>query len=208
MSGNAKAVDRGRPSELARAKLGTKVKAAITQANLQRTDSIAINALLTDIRTRLLNHTKTNGVLAIGTTSAAEIKVTNAVDYVAAGVLGTLAAAEYAFTATTHDITADAGTVQEAVYLLSVDGAGSVTVTKGTTATGAGNAVVPATPTDEAPLGYLRLAVAAGATDFDATSDLLSAGHLTDTYVNLSFDTVGLAAAVSDSVGAALTNLR
>ncbi|KKL93229.1 hypothetical protein LCGC14_1876820, partial [marine sediment metagenome] len=37
------------------------------------------------------------------------------------------------------------------------------------------------------PIGYLRLAVAAGATDFDATSDDLSDGHLTDTFYSIGF---------------------
>lgn len=139
------------------------------------------------IDTQLKHMCLGNPLLVIGSVSKKEIKATNAVDYLIAGKAYTLAAAEHAFTATTHDITAVAGSIQEAVYLLSVDSAGTVTVTMGDVATGSGNAVIPATPDDEAAIGYLRLAVAAGATDFDATSDDLDAAHLTDTYVNLGY---------------------
>jgi len=133
--------------------------------------------------------------LAIGSGSKAKVLIANTITYVIDGVLYQKTTAEIAFTATTHDIAADAGSVQEAVYLYSVDSAGTVTVTKSPTATGAGNAAIPATPAGDAPLGYLRLAVAAGATDFDASSDLLDAAHLTDTYVNLATNpTDGLAA--------------
>jgi hypothetical protein len=124
--------------------------------------------------------------LAIGTVSAAEVKIANTVTYLNKGVFKSKTTAEVAFTATTHDITAVAGSVQEAVYLISLQADGTPIITKGATATGAGNAVIPSTPAGETAIGYLRLAVAAGSTDFDATSDDLSAAHLTDTYVDFS----------------------
>ena len=124
--------------------------------------------------------------LVIGSGDASKIKITNTVVFLNKGVFKSKATAETVFTATTHDITAVAGSVQEAVYLVSLQADGTVIITKGTTATGAGNAVIPDTPAGETAIGYLRLAVAAGSTDFDATSDDLSAGHLTDTYVDLS----------------------
>lgn len=130
--------------------------------------------------------------LAIGSTSAAKVKITNATQIIVNGVGATVSAAEVAFTATTHDITADASAVQEAVYLLSADSAGTVTITKGTTASGAGKALIPATPAGETAIGYVRIAVEVGATDFDATTDLLSASHLTDTYVDLGGNVEGL----------------
>lgn len=90
-----------------------------------------------------------------------------------------------AFTATTHDITANSASVQEAVYVFSTDSSGSITVTKGDTASGAGNANYPTTPAGETCFGAVRIAVAAGSTDFNATTDLLSDGHLTVTYYDL-----------------------
>ncbi len=124
--------------------------------------------------------------LVIGSSDASTIKITNTVVFLNKGVFKSKSTAETAFTATTHDITALAGSIQEAVYLVSLQADGTGIITKGTTATGAGNAVIPDTPAGETAVGYLRLAVAAGSTDFDATSDDLSAGHLTDTYVDYS----------------------
>lgn len=124
--------------------------------------------------------------LTIGSGDASKIKITNTVVFLNKGVFKSKSTAETVFTATIHDITAVSGSVQEAVYLVSLQADGTVIITKGATATGAGNAVIPSTPAGETAIGYLRLAVAAGSTDFDATSDDLSAGHLTDTYVDLS----------------------
>lgn len=118
--------------------------------------------------------------LAIGSVSKAEVLVGNAITYSVAGVLAELASAEHAFTATTHDITADASKIQEAIYLLSVAG-GTLTITKGTTAD-EDEAVPPSLPAGEALVGYVKIQVEAGTTDFDATSDDLDASHLTVTY--------------------------
>lgn len=127
-----------------------------------------------------------DGGLAIGSVSKKEVLIANTVIFLVKGVFYAKTTAEIAFTATTHDITAVAGSIQEAVYLYSVNAAGTVTVTKGTTATGAGNAAIPSTPAGTTAFGYLRIAVAAGATDFNATTDDLDAAHLTDTYVDIS----------------------
>ena len=128
-----------------------------------------------------------NPEIVIGTSSTTKIKFTNRVQFTIAGVVGTpvAAATETAFTTTTHNITANASSVQEAVYLVTVVAGGTVTITKGTTATGAGNAVIPDPPASSAVVGYVRVAVAAGATNFAANSDALSAGHLTVTYTNV-----------------------
>lgn len=124
--------------------------------------------------------------LAIGT-SKPKVLIANTVPFLIAGVFKSKSTAETAFTATTHDITALAGSVQEAVYLVTLDAAGTVTLTKGTTATGAGNAAIPSAPASEAVVGHVRIAVDAGATDFDASSDDLDAAHLTVTYTDLAF---------------------
>lgn len=123
--------------------------------------------------------------LAIGTTSKKEVRITNTTEFGVNGGAYRKTAAEVAFTATIMDIPANASTVQEACFLYSLNASGTPTVTMGAIATGAGNSVVPVTPEDKCAIGYLRLAVAAGATSFDATTDDLDAAHLTDTYVDL-----------------------
>jgi hypothetical protein len=124
-----------------------------------------------------------NPTLAIGTSSAAKVK-TSAFDYIKDGEISTVASAETAFTATTHDITADADTPQEAIYVVSLDPSDdSISLTMGDVAD-EDEAVAPSTPTGELKLGEVKIQVADGSTDFDASTDLLSAGHLTDTYTN------------------------
>lgn len=123
--------------------------------------------------------------LAIGSGSKAKVLITNTVNFTNNGVMLQKATAEIAFTATTHDIPANADSVQEACYLLSLNSSGTATLTMGTIATGSGNAVVPACPAGNTPIGYVRIAIAAGATPFDASTDLLDAAHITDTYVDM-----------------------
>ena len=124
-------------------------------------------------------------VLAEGTASKKEVKITNAVVFMGNGATAAEdAAAEHAFTATTHDIAADADTAQERWYLYSsVDGAAMV-VTPGTIAA-EGVAVPPAIPANAAAYGLVRIVVEAGATLFNATTDDLDASHLTVTYFDL-----------------------
>lgn len=129
--------------------------------------------------------------LAIGSGSKAKVLIANTVPFLIDGVFASKTTAEVGFTATTHDIPADASAVQEAVYAYSMIADGTVTVTMGAIASGAGNAIPPAIPKGHALLGYLRLAVAAGATPFDASTDLLDAGHLTDTYINAAYPADG-----------------
>lgn len=137
-----------------------------------------------DFFTALRDRNFVLGGLAIDTDKT-QVKTVNTVTYALNGKLYTKAAFTKAFTATTHDIAADASTVQEAIYLYSLDASGNITCTMGAIASGAGNAVPPATPANQAPVAALRLAVAAGATSFDATTDELDEAHLTDTYYDL-----------------------
>lgn len=122
--------------------------------------------------------------LAVGTGSAAKVKIANTVTYLFAGAFKSKTTAEVAFTATTHDIAADAVVVKERVYVLTLDGSGTATITAGPVATGAGNAAIPAPPANSTVIGYVRIAVGAGATSFTAATTLLSNGALTVTYVD------------------------
>ena len=125
-------------------------------------------------------------LVVIGTVSAAEIKITNPVRFVVGAALSVLelAAAEHAFTATTDDIAASATVARERWYLLSSTDGAAVVVTPGTIAD-EGAAVPPAIPADAAPIGLVKIVVALGATPFNATTDLLSATHLTVTFEDI-----------------------
>lgn len=125
--------------------------------------------------------------LAIGVGSKAKVLIANTVVFLTDGVFASKTTAEVAFTATTHDIANDALLVQEACYLLSLDSSGTPTITKGATSSGAGTASVPNPPAGDTVIGYVRIAVGAGATPFDASTDLLDAAHITDTYVDLAY---------------------
>jgi hypothetical protein len=131
--------------------------------------------------------------LVIGSVSAAKVKIGNTVTYLSGGLFKSKASAEVAFTATTHDIPANALTAQEAVYLLTLAADGTPTLTMGAIATGAGNALLPERPATGTPIGYVRIKVGAGATKFTAGTDVLTASHIAAggggsvTYVDLGF---------------------
>ena len=135
--------------------------------------------------TALRNMCLSSAGLVIGSVSTAKVKIANTVTYLSDGVFKSKTTAEVAFTTTTHNITASASAVQEACYLLTLASDGTPTLTMGTIATGSGASYLPSVPSGGTPIGYVRVAVAAGSTSFAANSDALSAGHLTVTYVNL-----------------------
>lgn len=140
------------------------------------------------LRLLLLNRTTEAPGLAIGSSSKTKVLITNTFSFLAAGVPKQKTTAEIAFTATTHDVTADAGAARERWYLLSIVAAGTVTITAGTQGA-VGSGTIPATPSFSsggvAAVGLVRIEVAAGATDFDATTDELDEGHLTVEYHDL-----------------------
>lgn len=113
--------------------------------------------------------------LAIGTTSAADVK-TSAFTVVRDGVISTIAGAETAFTATTDDLVDGAG----AVYLVYLDSANAIKILKGTATTGGTNAVCPDVPAGGLKLGEVKVVTSGAA--FDASTTLLSAETVTDTY--------------------------
>lgn len=148
-----------------------------------------------------------NPVLAIGTTANTAIKITNAVHLVIGGALVTVPAQEVAFTATTHDIADPDTDPREAIYLLSADADGAVTITKGDDAA-ADAAVAPSVPAGEVELGQV-LIQHNGSAIFNATTDALNAAHLTVTYTNN--DTDGTSTAIEaliTRVGELVTAVR
>jgi len=140
-----------------------------------------------ELKTNLKYRALADPGLVIGTGSAAKVKMGNSPAYLNNGIFYTGTGAEVAFTATTHDIPASTASVQEACYLVCIDNADALTLHMGAIASTSGGALLPAIPTGLTPLGYVRVKVAAGAVDFNASTDLLSAGHLTDTFYNLGF---------------------
>ncbi len=139
------------------------------------------------INTALRYQCLSSAGVVIGTTSAAAVRIANTTVYTFAGEFRSRAAVEVAFTATTHDIAASATSVREACYLLCLDSAGNGSLIKGVEASGSGNAKWPDHPGNLTPVGGVRVAIAAGATPFDATTDLLSATHITDTFYSFGY---------------------
>jgi hypothetical protein len=140
-----------------------------------------------ELNTNLKYRCLTDPGVVIGSGSAAKVKLGGTPTYLNNGIFYAASSAEVAFTATTHDIPADADSIQEACYLLCIDASDALTLHMGAISSTDGGALLPEIPAGLTPLGYLRLQVAAGATDFNASTDLLSAGHLTDTFVDLGF---------------------
>jgi hypothetical protein len=132
------------------------------------------------------NRQFTTGGLAQGTGTATSVKVASTVTYLASGVFKSKTTAEVAFTTTTHDIPANASLVQERVYMITVNAAGTLAISAGSIASGAGNALLPERPADGiCPIGYLRITVAAGASPFTAnTTNPVTAGAITAVYTD------------------------
>lgn len=187
--------------------LGGKLAALIALANELRDDHATAKTAMESFQTAMKYMALSAAGLTIGSVAPEKVKIANTVTYLIDGVVKTKASAEVAFTAATHDIAADAQNVKEAVYLLSLAADGTPTITKGTTATGAGNAAIPAVPANQAPIGHVRIAVAAGATPFDATTNALNAAHLTVTYTDLAFVSGAIGAAPAALSAAAVESL-
>jgi hypothetical protein len=128
----------------------------------------------------------TSPALKIGTSSKKAVRNNSAFSFTDDGVTETKAAAETAFTATTHDVASD----KEAIFVLSIATGGTITITKGDDAE-IGQAVAPDTPTGEAKIGEVKIATSGDT--FDATTDDLDATWLTVTYTNWDYDSVNTA---------------
>lgn len=115
--------------------------------------------------------------LAIGSSSKAKV-LNGAFTVVRDGVVSTIAGGETAFTATTDDIADGYG----AVYLLYLDSTNAIKILKGTATALGADAVCPDVPSGGLKIGEVKL-VTAGAI-FDATTTLLDAETVTDTYTN------------------------
>ena len=142
--------------------------------------SLEFKALLEDLEDamdRTINdRVLSNPTLVIGSSSAAKVK-NSAFSVIRSGVISAVGSTETDFTATTDDIAAGYG----AVYNIYLDASNVIKILKGTaTLLGAG-AVAPATPSGGLKIGEVKVVTTAL---FDATTTLLSAATVTDTYTD------------------------
>ena len=119
----------------------------------------------------------TSGGLAIGTASAAAVKVSNTIHALVGGVLVTAAGAEVALTGI--DI-ADGTTNVVGIF---VNAAGTLSAVAGTAGATLAAVVPPQANATRALVGYVVIANASG-DEFDGGTTLLSAANVTDTYIN------------------------
>jgi azurin len=103
-------------------------------------------------------------------TSAATAWRNEAFTFKARGLKVSKAAAETAFTATTHDVAAN----KQAWYVLSIQSGGTLTITKGADQT-IGTDVLPAGPDNEVIVAYALIVCTTG-TGFNASTDDFAVG--------------------------------
>jgi hypothetical protein len=165
------------------------------------TNKTIIDELKSDLnllRLNFLNCCLTAAGLAEGT-NAATIKTVNTANYSIGGQLYTKAAT---------DNIAITATAQQAIstfcmYLVSINAAGTVVVTKGTEL-GTDIAVLPALPASSAPLGAFKIATDGATTYTGGTTDNGAAG-ITDTYYDLMFVNSGADASTAIAASSAAT---
>jgi hypothetical protein len=135
----------------------------------------------------VLNMSLYNPVLAIGSGSKKKVLITTGATglfLIEGKMYVTPASQEVGFTATTDDIVASATKVQERYYVVCLNTSGTGSIVAGDQAD-TGKALLPEIDSDLCAIGYVKLSVAAGAVDFDATTDELDEGHITDVYTNV-----------------------
>lgn len=132
-----------------------------------------------DIRNALGTHTFGPAGLVEGT-NANTMEIVSAFDFCIAGIIYSKAAVD--------NIAMTAAVVQNVsthcMYLVSLDSAGAVTVTKGAEAPVADDIFLPSTPAGDCPLGAFKIVTDASTTFTSGTTDLGASG-ITDTFWDL-----------------------
>jgi len=157
------------------------VRALTTLANELRTDHAAAITAAATVPVAVGALVMNDPGFVIGSSAPEKVKITNTTKYMIGGVFASKSTAEIAFTATDHDL-ADG---EEAVYVCSLALNGDATLTMGTAAVGSGNATIPDAPAGEAVVGHVRI-FTTGAV-FNAVTDSLALGTITDTFVSCGF---------------------
>jgi len=134
--------------------------------------------LINNLSTAALTRTHTTGGLAIGSTTTS-FQTANTLQFSIAGI-------NYSKTASDSPVltAAQQAAATYALYLLSINSAGTMAVTKGAEVA-TDTAVLPALPASSAPFGSIKIATA-GATTFTFGTTALNASGVTATYYNLS----------------------
>lgn len=120
---------------------------------------------LTKLQINAVDLVLSSAALAIGTSSKAKVKIVNTFYYMIDGILYSKTSAEIAFTATTHDV----ANGKYAVFVLSIDSAGTVTMTKSADAASLDAVVFPTIPDDEVVIGFVIIHPS-GTGAFDAST--------------------------------------
>lgn len=171
---------------------------ATTKATLDACEALVeeLKADVNLLRSQVLNRCVNGGAGVGGAgltegTNANTLKTANAISYTIDGRLYTKAATDnIAMTAATQQAVST-----YCLYLVSVDAAAAVTVTKGTSV-GTDVAVLPALPADSAPIGYFKI-VTDGVTTFTSGTTDLSAAGITETYADLAVVNTGASASTA-----------
>ncbi len=145
------------------------------------TSSQDLRDALTTLQVNAVDMLLNTGGLAIGTGSKAKILIANTIYAMIDGVLAKKTTAEIAFTATTHDV----ANAKFAVFLLSMNVSGTVTLTKSADAATLAAVVFPTVPSGEVALGFVIINPT-GTGIFDASSTALDDGTVVPNavYVN------------------------
>lgn len=137
-------------------------KSITTGVTLSSSD---IRSALTKLQTNVVDLVLSSAALAIGSSSKKKVKIANTIYYMIDGVMYSKTTEEVAFTATTHDV----ANAKFAVFVLSIDAAGTVTITKSADADTLAEVVFPTVPADEVVIGFVIINPT-GTGAFDATS--------------------------------------
>jgi hypothetical protein len=129
------------------------------------TSSADVRAALTSLQTNAVDLVMSSAALAIGSSSKKAIKIANTIYYMIDGVIYKKTTAEIALTATTHDV----ANAKFAIFVLTIDSAGTVTVTKSADAATLAAVVFPAIPASQVVIGYV-IVNPTGTGIFDATT--------------------------------------
>ena len=136
----------------------------------ESTSNANLRGMLTKLQKAILTSLFNSGGLADGSGVNTKVKLANTIYYKINDVIYQKTTAETAFTATTHDCEQDAF----AVYAVTINAAGTITITKGTETTTAALALAgfPAIPVDQVLIGFIMGNPTSGA--FTAGTSLAS----------------------------------
>lgn len=136
---------------------------------------------IVQLQTFAANRCTSEPSLVIGTSSAADIRSNATVNYVRDGVQRSLSAGEVAVPA--NAAMAGDSVARKVRVLVYINGSDALAAVAGTPVLSTATLTTPALPAGGVQLGYVDIA-STGSAVFTPDTTLLSAAHITDTYVN------------------------